>query len=115
MMTLKPDSLQLLKRLADKPARFGYEIPHAGHKTPKLVSATHRGIKGKELSALALEGYLARRAIDDGPRDEPAIVVTFTLTAKGREALGLKPERPPPRYRRKLPSESEMARQSLAR
>lgn len=86
----------LLQRVAQGPVYFTHAVDPQGRET-KVVRSTTSPSNQKHLHALALEGYVA--AAITGTPTPPETTVTYRLTAKGREFLGLHAPTPRPIHR----------------
>lgn len=97
-----------LEKVAAGPVSFTYEPGANGH--VKLVRSTTSGAQQPKYHALAVAGYLAE-AVNGEIHHEapPTTTVSFTMTAMGREALGLHSEPKPFVHHHRLPTEEELA------
>lgn len=86
----------LLQRVAQGPVYFTHAVDEKGRET-KVVRSTTSPTNQKHLHALALEGYVAETVT--GTLIPQETTVTYTLTAKGREFLGLHAATPRPVHR----------------
>lgn len=106
---MNSNGTMLLERCARGPVSFTHAPTVRGH-TTKLVRSTLGPKQQAPLHALALAGYLAEK-VDGCPLDVET-TVTYTLTALGREWLGMHKRREQPRNSVPTPSESMLERES---
>lgn len=103
----------LIERCHTGPVSFTYEPCPAGRKHAKLVRSTISVTQQKKLHALAVQGLVAERitgCTDGGP---PTTTIEYTVTAAGREALGIACPVKPPVHWHALPTEEQMAKEGL--
>lgn len=106
---MKSTDVMLLERCAQGPVSFTHEPTVRGNKT-KLVRSTLSPKQQEPLYQLSLEGLLARKV--SGCPIDGETTVTFTLTALGRDALGIHARRQQPRNNTPTPSSSMLERES---
>jgi hypothetical protein len=110
---LKHNDRLLLQRVSQGPVAFTHAIDVSGRYT-KLVRSSISYSQNKHLHRLALEGYLCQKVTGCGGHGEPPeTVVTYTLTALGREALDIHAPRKPTVNRWTAPTEEEMLKEGI--
>jgi hypothetical protein len=110
---LSGNDRKYLERLGKGDVLFTHAIDINGRAT-KLVRSTVSQSLQKHYHRLALEGLCAERVHGCGGHGSPPeTTVTYSLTAMGREALGLHREEPPTRNRWTPPSDAELAREGI--
>lgn len=106
---MKSTDVMLLERCARGPVSFTHAPTVRGH-TTKLVRSTLGPKQQAPLHALACAGYLSEKVT--GLMDTMETTITYTLTALGREELGIHSRRAQPRNATPTPSESMLERES---
>lgn len=109
MPSLNKTDQKYLERLAQGSVSFTYAVDLNGGRTAKLVRSSVSSSLQKHYHRLAVAGYVAEVVSGCGGRGDPAEhTVTFTLTALGRKALGLRAPRAPTVNRSRSLTESEL-------
>lgn len=101
-----------LNRLAQSAVSFTHE-PNATGKGTRLVRSTVSGSLQKHYHRLAVDGYCAESITGSHDPGPPQTVVSYTLTALGRDALGLHKPLAKPVNRSRPLSESELYRDGI--
>lgn len=87
---LRANDLTILQRCASGPVRFVYAPDPKGGSHAKLLRSDVSPSLRKHFDSLALDGYVARAITGcEGKKEPPETVVTFTMTAYGREHIGV--------------------------
>lgn len=108
---MKSIDIMLLERCAQGPVSFTHAPTVRGH-TTKLVRSTVSPKQQAPLHQLALAGLVAEAVDPQASISPPESTVTYTLTARGRDALGLHARQMPPQHNFPLPSDAQLIRES---
>lgn len=106
---MKSSDLMLLERCARGPVSFTHAPTVRGH-TTKLVRSTLGPKQQAPLHQLALAGFLAEKI--EGCPLVGETTVTYTLTARGRDVLGIHKRQMPPQYATPNPTDAQLLRES---
>lgn len=106
---MKSTEIMLLERCAQSAVSYTH-APTIRGKTTKLVRSSLSPKQQKPLNELALAGHVSRH-ISGCPLDGET-TVTYTITAKGRDALGLHARRQQPKNATPWPTDSALERES---
>lgn len=101
--------IMLLQRCAQGPVSFTHAPTVTGHKT-KLVRSTLSPKQQVPLHQLALAGLLAEAV--EGCLHNQETTVTYTLTALGRDTLGLHGRQERPQHAIQSPTDAQLLRES---
>lgn len=112
MKPLTKADKMLLERVAHGEVSFTYE-PNSSGKV-KLVRSTTSGAAQPKYHALAILGLLSEAVTGTpGHAGPPTTTVTFTLTALGRNEMGIHAERRPNVHWRPPVTEAELAKDGI--
>lgn len=103
--------IMLLQRVAQGPVSFTHGVNARG--ATKLLRSTISSSQQKHLHRLALGGWVAEVVNPKASISPPETTVTYSLTSLGREELGIHKRLEPNVHHVKLPSESQLERQSM--
>lgn len=106
---MKSADVMLLERCAQSPVSFTHAVTIVGRR-PKLVRSTIGPKQQAPMHQLAVAGYLSEK-VTGCPHDGET-TVTYTLTALGREAMGIYQRSKPARYARPWPTDAQLERES---
>lgn len=103
--------IMFLERVHAGAVSFTYEPDPNGGKHARLVHSTVSGAQQPKYHALAVQGLLAEKVT--GEPHKARTTVSFTLTASGREVLGVHAPAPRPVHWSPPISEEELAKDAI--
>lgn len=104
----------MIRRCAKQPVFYAYAPCAGGGTHAKLVRANADEHISRDLHRLALDGYLAERIAGCGGRGEPPeTVITYTVTALGRDSVGLHRAQVPAKHRSQPLTDAELEAEGI--